>query len=101
MTHFNGMGSYLRKIENAKKKRPIVAAEYESVLEEVMQKERLANDAWGLFPETEEAYNSKREYLKENVAPLEVKLVTLWGQLFSKDEHEIDERREMRESLQP
>lgn len=101
MTRFNGMGSYLRKIENAKKKRPIVAAEYESVLEEVMQKEKLANMTWGTFTENEENYLAKRQYYYDVIKPLSNKLEILWRQLFSKDEPEIDERREMRETLQP
>jgi transketolase len=93
------MGSYLQKIEAAKKKHPTIAAEYESIFAEIMQKEKLANEAWGVFTENEENYLAKRQYYYDVIKPLNDKLETLWNKLFSKDETEINERQEVRSYL--
>jgi hypothetical protein len=99
MTHFNGMGLYLQRIESAKKRQPVIGAEYEAVLDEIMQNERIASDTWGIIPETEENYKAKQEYIKEVMLPLKIKHEILWQRLFGKVEPEINERQEVRSNL--
>ena len=80
--YFNGIGNYFNRLEKAKERNPKIAREYEAVLDELVEKTRFADTAFGWQGTVD--HDGYVNYKREVIDPLQDKLDLLRDQLYCK-----------------
>lgn len=80
--YFNGIGNYFNRLEKAKERNPKIAREYESVLDELVEKQRFADTAFGWRGTVD--HDGWVNFTRTVVAPIQDKVDLLRDQLYCK-----------------